>query len=157
MYWHVSVALSLSPLMTPCFVPVVLCRCSCGWWDIILTHPATRTPPSLCVCVCVKCCTSPHTRAHIHQYRGMYNQLAHSAKAGRLWSAAVLQQKARQQVQERQWQQNSVQKGSSCGTGSALWLPVSNHSTDVTNLSLQTSLNSLFIVLFFFPLFSFTL
>lgn len=48
---------SLSPLTTPCFVPVVLYRCSSGWWDIILTHPATRTPPLLFV----KCYTSPHT------------------------------------------------------------------------------------------------
>lgn len=49
---------SLSPLITPSFVPVELCRCSSGWWEITLTHPATR----LCLrCVCQASRKPTHT------------------------------------------------------------------------------------------------
>lgn len=62
--WHVSVT-QLSAFLTPCFVPVVLCRCSSGWWDIILTHPATQTPPSLCVSSVAQAHTHTHTYTHL--------------------------------------------------------------------------------------------
>lgn len=68
----VSITALTTPLFFCFFVTVVPCRCGSGWWDIILTHPAARTPPWLCVFV--KCSTSPH---------------AHT-QAGRLWRSVVV-------------------------------------------------------------------